>query len=117
MKYSLYPGRFQPLHPGHKAHIQKLLDEGKNVCVLIRNTEISKQNPYNITQRIGMIMEAFPEQWGSTLIAQSIPDFEEIVYGRNVGYKIREVRLDAETEDISATKIRNSVVDRSKPSR
>jgi len=36
----------------------------------------------------------------------SIPDVEEVVYGRKVGWGMREIRLDEETEKISATEIR-----------
>jgi len=35
-----------------------------------------------------------------------IPDITEVCYGRKVGWGIREIKLDAATERISATKIR-----------
>ena len=46
MKYSLFIGRYQPLHEGHKKLIQKVLDEGKNVLVALRDTPISLTDPY-----------------------------------------------------------------------
>lgn len=117
MKYSLYPGRFQPLHGGHKIQIQQLLDAGKNVCVAIRDTMKSDENPYDFWTRSGMVKSAFPNEWGGRVIALRIPDIEEIVYGRGVGFKVREVRLDKAVEDISATEIRNSLANRTKRSR
>ena len=45
-KYSLFIGRWQPLHDGHVALISQVLDEGKNVCVAVRDTEVSEKNPY-----------------------------------------------------------------------
>ena len=101
MIYSLFIGRWQPLHDGHKKLIQTVLDEGKNVCIAIRDTEISKSNPYTVKERMKMIQEAFPQ---AKVIV--IPDIEEVVYGRNVGWGIREIRFDADTESIRATKIR-----------
>jgi|SRR3990167_9279440 len=104
MKYSLIIGRFQPLHEGHKKLIQSVLDEGKNVCVALRDTGIDKDNPYTSWEREKMIKDVFPQ-----VKVIVIPDIEEICYGRAVGYKIRELRLDVKIENISATNIRNEL--------
>ena len=101
MKYSLFIGRWQPFHEGHQKLIQKVLDEKKNVCVAIRDTEISETDPYTTQERQLMINKVFPE-----VKVIVIPDIEEVIYGRNVGWGIREIRLDEVTESISATKIR-----------
>ena len=37
MKYSLFIGRWQPWHNGHKWLIDQRLKEGKNVCIGIRD--------------------------------------------------------------------------------
>lgn len=109
MKYSYYPGRWQPFHQGHRALVQKLLDEGKNVCIGIRDTEVSKSDPYTVQERINIILRVFPDEYKNGRVAISvIPDIEEVVYGRNVGWGIREIRLDEDTEAISATKIREA---------
>ncbi|HEX5429864.1 MAG TPA: adenylyltransferase/cytidyltransferase family protein [Patescibacteria group bacterium] len=104
IKYTLLIGRWQPLHDGHKKLIQKVLDEGKNVCIAIRDTEHDGNNPFSVEQRKEMISQAFPQ--AKVII---IPDIEEVVYGRKVGWGIREIRLDEETEAISGTKIRDSM--------
>ena len=104
-KYSLFVGRWQPFHRGHEALIRKVLAEGKNVLIAIRDTNKSKQNPYNLSDRFKMIRKVFPGTKRVEVI--SIPDIDEIVYGREVGYKIRELKLPKKIEKISATKIRN----------
>ena len=105
-KYSLFIGRFQLLHEGHKALIQKVLDEGKNVLVALRNTPIDEKNPYTIEERTEMFKRAF----GNKVEVISIPDIAEVCYGRDVGYEIRKLELKPELEDISATKVRNVMV-------
>lgn len=101
MIYSLVPGRFQPFHDGHAAIVQKLLDEGKNVCIALRDTIIDAKNPYSITEREAMIKTKFPN-----IKIITIPDIEEVIYGRDVGWGMREIRLSPDLESISATKIR-----------
>ena len=103
MKYSLFIGRYQPLHEGHIKLIRSVLDEGKNVCVALRDTPISDTDPYTVEQRMEMFAKDLPE-----VKVIVIPDIEEVCYGRNVGWGIREIRLDKETESISATKIREN---------
>jgi len=105
MIYSLYPGRFQPFHKAHAAIVQGLLDEGKSVCVALRDTPKSDTDPYTIDERTAFIRAYFPNEERVKII--TLPDIEEIVYGRKVGYGIREVHLSPELEAISATQIRN----------
>lgn len=103
MKYSLFIGRYQPLHDGHIALFRKVLDEGKNVCVALRDTPIDESNPYSIEERIEMFSKKIPE-----VKVIVIPDIEDVCYGREVGWGIRQITLDAATESISATKIREA---------
>lgn len=107
--FSLFIGRYQSLHEGHIKLIRKVLKEGKNVCVALRDTETSEDNPYTIAERRTMFAKEFTNEiLNSRLIVMDIPDIEEICYGRKVGYGIRRIRLDKQTEEISGTKIRNS---------
>lgn len=101
IKYSLFIGRWQPFHEGHKKLIQSVIDEGKTPLIAIRDTERDEKNPYTVEQRILKIKKEMP---GIKVIV--IPDIEAVCYGREVGYEIREIRLDEETEQISGTKIR-----------
>jgi len=55
-----------------------------------------------------MFRKAFPIE-DIMIIAMPGLDIEEVVYDRQVGWGIRELRLDSKTEDISATKIREEL--------
>jgi cytidyltransferase-like protein len=46
MKYSMFIGRWQPLHAGHLWLIQQRLKEGKNVCLAIRDVEPNENQPW-----------------------------------------------------------------------
>lgn len=107
MKYSLFIGRWQPLHEGHKKLIQTVLDEGRNVLVAIRDTPISEKDPFSVQERWVMIRTAFPDDMRVRIM--SIPDIEEVVHGREVGWGIREIKLGAELEAISGTKEREKM--------
>ncbi len=109
MRRSVFIGRFQPVHEGHVAIIRKVLDEGKAVAVLLRRTGVDEDNPYTADERSEMFRRAFPSEYGNTLIVHALGfDVDEVCYGRGVGYGIREIRVDAETEAISATAIREA---------
>ena len=50
MKYSLFIGRWQPWHEGHRWLIDQRLNEGLNVCIAIRDVEESDSNPFSPTE-------------------------------------------------------------------
>lgn len=104
-KHSMFIGRWQciPPHPGHLALFDTVRREGKKILIAIRDTEQDKNNPYTLEERIKSIREAVPDAKITT-----IPDIEEICYGRKVGYGIREIELDGEIEAISATELRKN---------
>lgn len=107
--YSLVIGRFQviPPHAGHRALIQSLLDEGKNVCIALREQDGNEENPHSFFQRALAFENLYRDEiMEGRLIIIPIPDIEEVVYGRGVGWGIREIRLSPELEAISGTKIR-----------
>ena len=90
-KYSLFIGRWQPLHKGHLWLINQRLKEGKNVCLAIRDVEPNKNQPWIQDGRV---------------ITTIVPDIESVNYGRGVGYEVIEHIPPKEIEEISATKIR-----------
>ena len=104
MSASFFIGRFSPFHLGHKAIVDQLLSEGKQVCIAIRNTPLSDRDPFTVTEREAQIRRYFPDE--ARVMITAIPDIAEVVYGRKVGYRIREVRLEPELEAISATALR-----------
>ena len=46
IKYSMYIGRWQPWHQGHRWLIDQRLDDGKNVLICIRDIEPDEKNPW-----------------------------------------------------------------------
>lgn len=112
-EYSLFIGRFQPLHFGHVKLMRTVLDEGGKVCIGIRDTKKDKKNPYSVIERIDMIREEFsPEIKAGTVKYVKMPDILDVCYGRDKGWGIRQIKLDKKTESISATKIRNKNKDK-----
>jgi len=106
--YSLFIGRWQvkELHEGHRKLIGTVLAEGKPVVIAVRDTKISEKNPYTVQERICMIRKEYAGNPNVRVI--TIPDIAEVIYGRDVGWSIREIRLDSDTEAISATKVRGN---------
>ncbi len=102
---SLFVGRWQPFHAGHKALMETVLREGKPIVIAIRDTDMSHKNPYTVRERWEVIQKAMAK-WGELVKILVIPDIDEICYGRDVGYAIRKIDLDEKTEAISGTKTR-----------
>ena len=109
-KYSLFIGRWQPWHPGHRWLIDQRLNEGKNVCVAIRDVETDENQPWEATDiklNVEIELQDLIEQGRVKVI--TIPDIESVNYGRGVGYEIIEHVPPTEVEQISATKIREQM--------
>ena len=106
MSRSLFIGRWQPFHDGHKKLIGVVLKEGGKALIAVRDTPISVGNPYTTEERVAFIRNKYKRNKNVEVI--SIPDIKEVCYGRDVGWEIRKIRLRKQTEEISATKIRNS---------
>lgn len=111
-QHSLFVGRWQPFHKGHKTLIETVLKQGKPVIIAIRDTEISKQNPLSVTERWTLIQKELQKYINQGLVKiVTMPDIDEICYGREVGYNIRRIHLDREIEDgVSGTKIREKMI-------
>lgn len=57
MKYSMFIGRWQPLHAGHLWLINERLKEGKNVCLAIRDVEPNENQPWTAQEIENMVHE------------------------------------------------------------
>ena len=105
MKYSLFIGKWQPFHKGHKWLIEERLKLGKNILIGIREIE----NPLYSQSEIKMqVFELFPDEVNvGTIDFVEMPDIESINYGRDVGYDIIEHKPPEDIKEISGTNIRN----------
>jgi adenylylsulfate kinase len=101
-KYALFIGRWQPFHKGHKYIIDQALKAGKHVCIAIRDTAISKQDPYTVEQRMEMLWRVY----GDRVKVIAMPDIESVNIGRKVGYGVIRYDVPKAVTKISGTKIR-----------
>ena len=109
-KTSIYIGRFQPFHLGHKKLFLKALKSSKQVCILVMDSHnINKKNPYSFQIVKKKIFRELKEYKDKFIIIK-IPVVSSVVYGRKVGYKIRKIDLPPNVENISATKIRKKLI-------
>lgn len=111
VKYSMFVGRWQPLHPGHLWLINERLKEGKNVWLAIRDVKPDEKNPWTAQEIEKMVHEGELKDLikEGKVITSIIPDIESINYGRGVGYDIIEHIPPSEIGEISATSIRNQM--------
>jgi nicotinamide mononucleotide adenylyltransferase len=109
-QYSMFIGRWQPWHDGHKWLIDQRLNEGKNVLICIRDIKPDEKNPYSATEVESNIRKELWQLLGQERIKiMVIPDIESVNFGRGVGYDIIEHVPPQEVGDISATKIREQL--------
>lgn len=109
-QYSMFIGRWQPWHAGHRWLIDQRLNEGKNVLICIRDIKPDEKNPFTAQEVERNIKN---ELWtllsDETVKVMIIPDIESVNFGRGVGYDIIEHVPPQEVGDISATKIREQL--------
>ena len=101
-------GRWQPWHKGHQELFKKVLEKTGQVIIMIREMPISENNPFNIEEVKKNIKEALIDYVDQYEI-MVVPNITNICYGRGVGYKIEEIELPKEIQEISATKIREQL--------
>lgn len=99
---ALLIGRWQPLHEGHKWLIEGVQKKGHDILLGIRHTPLDKNNPFSVQERIDMIQNMF----GDSIDYIVLPDIAGVYYGREVGYKVEELKPPEDISNISATKIR-----------
>ena len=104
---TLQLGRYQPWHEGHQALKTEAHRRTKQVLVGVRNTYgTSDKDPMSYKQVEDLIWQQNIN--GNTLVLR-LPNITNIVYGRDVGYKIEQVDLGAEIHAISATQKRKEM--------
>ena len=104
---TLMLGRYQPWHEGHHALYKEAGKRTDQVLLGVRDTyNTSPKDPLKFDEVKEYInKDTFME--GALVI--KMPNITNIVYGRDVGYKIEQVTLDAKTEAISATQKRKEM--------
>ncbi len=111
MKYSMFIGRWQPWHDGHRWLIDQRLKEGKNILICVREVSEDDENPYNpleVKENIEKELQDLIKD--NTVKVVIIPDIESVNYGRGVGYDIIEHVPPSDIGKISATEIRKQLL-------
>ena len=110
MKYSMFIGRWQPWHNGHRWLIDQRLNEGKNVLICVREVSKDDKNPYDPIEVKDNVEKELKDLIDSQKVKVIIiPDIESVNYGRGVGYDIIEHIPPSDIGEISATKIREKL--------
>jgi hypothetical protein len=105
---TLQLGRYQPWHEGHWALLKEARERTDQVFLGVRNTYgTSKKDPLTYEEVERYIREDIGYN-GNTLVMR-LPNITNIVYGRDVGYKIEQVELAPEIQAISATQKRKEL--------
>ena len=109
-QYSMFIGRWQPWHAGHRWLIDQRLNEGKNVLICIRDIEPDEKNPWYSIEVMSNLHKELADLIDEDRVrVMIIPDIDSVNFGRGVGYDIIEHEPPTEVKEISATKIREQM--------
>jgi hypothetical protein len=104
---TLMLGRYQPWHEGHHALYKEAGKRTDQVLLGVRNTyNTSEKDPLKFDQVKEYIAK---DEFMDKALVLRLPNITNIVYGRDVGYKIEQVDLGADIHAISATEKRKQL--------
>jgi nicotinic acid mononucleotide adenylyltransferase len=106
-QWSLFIGRWQPIHEAHRQMFQQVLDEGGRVLIGIRDVEPDEKNPFPVNEVLDTIKKEYKDNPNVSVMV--VPDISSVNFGRGVGYDIIEHIPPTEVAEISATKIRKDL--------
>lgn len=102
---TLMLGRYQPWHEGHQALWNRAHERTDQVVIAVRDTQgTSEKDPLSYSE----VLQRIRQDADSSFVIK-VPNITNIVYGRDVGYKIEQIDLGAEIHSISATQKRKEL--------
>jgi len=101
-------GRWQPFHDGHYALFEEVVKKTGQVCIQIRDVQGVDDNPFDF-ETVKKNIETALKDFKNRIKISLVPNITNICYGRGVGYKIEEIVLSQDIQEISATKIRKKM--------
>jgi nicotinamide mononucleotide adenylyltransferase len=103
----MFIGRYQSPHKGHMTIFNEYLGKGKPILIAIRDVEPDDKNPLSAAEVSEIWLEIYK---GDPLVKIIIiPDIASVNYGRGVGYEVKEIQVDSQIANISATEIRRQI--------
>jgi hypothetical protein len=107
---ALLLGRYQPWHTGHRALFERAIEKSGQVIIQVRDCQgWNDSNPFDFEKVKSFIKRDLDPIYQGQFEVMLVPNITEIVYGRDVGYKITQETFTDEIHSISATKIRQSM--------
>jgi hypothetical protein len=104
---TLMLGRYQPWHEGHQALKNEAHKRTNQILIGVRNTHgTSEKDPLPYEEVVEYIRRSNEED---NSVIMKLPNITNIVYGRDVGYKIEHVDLPEKIKAISATQKRKEM--------
>ena len=104
---TLMLGRYQPWHEGHHALYQEAGTRTEQVLLGVRDTyKTSEKDPLTFNEVKEYIAK---DPVMEDALVLKLPNITNIVYGRDVGYKIEQIDLGADIHAISATEKRKEL--------
>jgi len=103
-------GRYQPWHEGHRALFERAIEKTGQVIIQVRDCQgWNGSNPFEFEKVKSFIRRDLDPVYQGKYEIMLVPNIIEIVYGRDVGYKITQETFTDEIHNISATSIRRSL--------
>ena len=107
---ALIIGRWQPWHKGHRELFKAALDRAEKVAIGVRATfETDGKNPFTFDEVKKFIDDDLSREFEGKYEVIDLPNITNVIYGRDVGYKVEKISFDDEIENISATNVRKSM--------
>ena len=107
---ALLLGRYQPWHDGHHALFERAIAKSGQVIIQVRDCQgWNDSNPFEFEKVKSFIKRDLDPIYQGQYEIMLVPNITEIVYGRDVGYKITQETFTDEIHAISATNIRKAM--------
>jgi uridine kinase len=104
---TLMLGRYQPWHEGHHALYVEAGKRTEQVLLGVRSTyNTSSKDPLTFDQVKEYISK---DKFMDKAMVLRLPNITNIIYGRDVGYKIEQIELPTDIQAISATQKRKEM--------
>ena len=109
-KTALIIGRWQPWHQGHRGLFLAALERAERVAIGVRHTHSTdEKNPFTFNEVKEFIDKDLSNQYADKYDVIELPNITNVIYGRDVGYKVEKISLGEDVEKISATEVRKSM--------